>query len=568
MVPEPESDPVPAKPSDLPPSTETSPTDASPRDSRIGGGPFHRRARQLFADLPTKAAQIRAWPPLRRMLKASWPFRGILAISMSCAALWAGAQYVRAYLARPLLDDILVPGATMDGATAMELFQPRLLELGAIAALTVIATPFLFFGKTYYAGSAVFQLRRDLDQALSRKFLRIPLAHHRNVSSGDLLARAMSDLHLATAALVVIFSEVARDVLMCVVGLITMYVTSAHLTFLTILTVPPLLLLLNFFGRRIQRQTQKRQETQGDLSHRLIGILSGIKVIKAFRGYAVEEAAYARETERFFKRSMKVLWNQVMAKSSTSALTQIVGFVILAFGAWLVLSKVGNVTIGTLTAFAIILMTTYKPVKSLIASYTKVMESTAAATRLFQLLDADEEVSDRPGAVPMTGLRHGIQFKDVHFGYGDEKVLNGIDLEVSPGEVVAVVGRTGAGKSTLLDLLVRFHDPHQRIDLDRRGRSARPRAQLFPRSPRRRDPGTLSLRHDDPREHSLRPTRRDARGSPRRRRRRPGRRVHRSTPRRLRHARRRIRAAPLRRPTPAHHHRARDPSRSRHPGLR
>jgi ATP-binding cassette, subfamily B, bacterial MsbA len=421
----------------------------------------------LLAELPPKAERVRAWPPLKRLIRVSWPFRGMLLVSMLCGALWSTARYVRAYLAQPLLDDILVPGASMEGGAALELFQPRLLELGGIAALTVVATPFLMIGHKYLAGWTVFQVRRTLDQSVARKFLRISLQHHRGSSSGDLLARSMSDVQLACQALTLLYAEIARDLLMCLTGFLTMLYTSWHLTLMTITTVPPLFFLLNHFGRRIQRHTQRRQETQGDLSQRLVSILSGIKVIKAFRGYDIEEAAFARETDRWVKRSVKVLWNQVMAKASTEALTQTVGFIILATGAWLALNKIGGVTLGTLTAFAIILMTTYKPVKTLTAAYTKIMESVAGATRLFELLDTDEEVADRPGAQLMTGLQEGIRFKDVHFSFGKEEVLRGIDLDVPHGEVVAIVGRTGAGKSTLLDLLLRFHDPQSgAIEID------------------------------------------------------------------------------------------------------
>jgi ABC-type multidrug transport system fused ATPase/permease subunit len=413
----------------------------------------------LIAPLPPKAEREKAWPPLRRMIQASWRFRGMIFVSMLCAMLFAASRYVRIYLAQPLLDEVFVPAAQLPVAEGLDLVLPRLIEIGIIAAVTVIATPILMTGKTYLAGWAVFQVRRDLDQAVARKFLHISLEDHRGGSSGDLLARAMSDVQLACNALTQVYVEISHNILFCIVGLAAMIYTSWHLTLLTLTTVPPILFLLSFYGKRIQRHTQKRQESQGDLSQRLIGILSGIKVIKAFRGYPVEEAAFAQETDQFFKRAVKVLWNQVMAKVSTEALTQVVGFIIFAIGAWLALNKVAGVTLGTLTAFAGLLMTTYKPLKTITASYTKVMESTAGATRLFELLDTEEEVPDRPDARPMQGLHEGIRFRNVHFAYGDEKILRGIDLEVPPGEVIAVVGRTGAGKSTLLDLLLRFHDP-------------------------------------------------------------------------------------------------------------
>lgn len=413
----------------------------------------------LFVALPSRERRTRAWPLLRRMIVLSLRFRTALVFSILSGALMAGTRYVRAYLAQPLLDDVLVPGASMTADTALSLFQPRLIEIGVIAALTVVATPIAMIGRTYLAGWVVAQVRRDMDLRVARKFLHIPLERHRDGSSGDLLARAMSDVNLACQALSLLYRDIATSILMCIAGVITMFVTSWPLALLTLTTVPPLLILLNYFGRRIQRHTQRRQETQGDLSQRLVGILSGIKVIKAFRGHAVEEAAFAMETGRFFKRNVKVLWNQVMAKASTEALTQTVGFLILATGAWLTLNKLWDLSLGVLAAYAIILTTTYKPVKTMTASYTSMMESVAGAGRLFELLDSEEEVPDRADAKPMRGLSRSIRFRNVDFEYGSKPILRDIDLEVSPGEVVAIVGKTGAGKSTLLDLLLRFHDP-------------------------------------------------------------------------------------------------------------
>jgi ABC-type multidrug transport system fused ATPase/permease subunit len=91
--------------------------------------------------------------------------------------------------------------------------------------------------------------------------------------------------------------------------------------------------------------------------------------------------------------------------------------------------------------------------------YPKVMEALAPTERLFRVLDMSGEPADPPGARTMTGLSHRIRFRDVQFDYGAGPVLRGIDLEIEPGEVVAIVGRSGAGKSTLVDLLLRFHDP-------------------------------------------------------------------------------------------------------------
>jgi subfamily B ATP-binding cassette protein MsbA len=421
-------------------------------------------AGSVQAESSTRATRPPAWPALRRMIRLSMPYSRWLVIVFTCGLLFAMSRYLRAYLAQPLLDDVMVPAAALERGTAewgpaIETLLPRLYGILAIAGLTLIVAPLSVLGRSYYANKIVARVRQDVDQAVARKFLYAPLHAHRTGSSGELLARAMNDAQLACQSLTLLYRDVANDIQMGVVGAITMCVTSWQLALLTLLTVPGLLFVLRYFGGRVHRKTRRRQETQSDLSQRLVGILSGIKVIKAFRGQELELSAFSKETERYFNRHMKVVRNRVMAKAVTEALNPTTGVLILGIGAWLAINEMWGLTLGKLAAFAVVLMTTYKPIKSLTASYTNVMESIAGADRLFELLDGEEEVADRPNARPMTGLERSIRFRNVHFAYGAQEILSGIDLDVKPGEVIAFVGRTGTGKSTLMDLLLRFHDP-------------------------------------------------------------------------------------------------------------
>lgn len=411
----------------------------------------------LPIEFPSKEKRASSWPLLRRMVGMSLShWRALLAVSVF-AGLFSASRFVRAWLAKPLLDEILVPAA--NNALDLQAVESRLWQLGVIFGIALIITPVAMFFRTYLAFWVVARVRKEIDLAVAHKFLVAPLRIHRGGSSGDLLSRALTDVQLACQSLIVLYRDGINSILMLLGGVFTMFATSWQLALISLTTVPPLLLLLQFFGRRIQRQTRRRQETQGDLSQRLIAILTGIKVIKAFRGHDLELQTFERETEKYLTRFMKVVWNRMMAKSSTEALNQTVGTLILGLGAVLALNDLWDVTIGTIAAFALILVTTYKPVKTLTASYANIMESTAGAARLFQILDMEEEPPDRPDAQAMTGLSHSICFRDVHFDYGEGEILCGIDLEVQPGEVIAFVGRTGTGKSTLMDLLLRFHDP-------------------------------------------------------------------------------------------------------------
>jgi len=402
---------------------------------------------------------------MQRLIKMSRPHWRKLVVVFLLATLFAASRFVRAWIFKPLLDEILVPAA--NGTLEMSAVENRLWQLGLLIAATLIITPIAMFYRNYLANWVVSKVRKNVDLDVARKFLNAPLRIHRRGSSGDLLSRALTDARLACEALIVLYRDVVNSVTMLIAGLITMFATSWQLALLSMTTVLPSLFVLRFFGQRIQKQTQRRQETQGDLSQRLIAILSGIKVIKAFRGHEVELTTFELETEKFFKRHMKVIKNRVLAKSSTEALNQFVGTLILGVGAVLTFKGMWDVTIGTLATFALILVTSYKPIKTLTLSYTNIMEALASSQRLFQVLDMEEDPPDRPNAKAMTGLSKNIRFRNLHFDYGEGEILSGVDLEVQTGEVIAVVGRTGTGKSTLMDLLLRFHDPTEgSIEID------------------------------------------------------------------------------------------------------
>jgi ABC-type multidrug transport system fused ATPase/permease subunit len=394
---------------------------------------------------------------LMRTIRLSLRYRAAIAGTLVCAAVFSACRYVKTWLAMPFLDDI-VP-AMSQGNFDYAVLEPRLWEVGTILAITLVITPPAMFFRLYLANWVVGRTRQDVDQKVAGKFLSAPLRLHRGEASGELLSRALTDAHLACRTLEVLYKDVLEDVMLLVGGVIAMFLLSWQLSLLSMATMPILLLVLAFFGNRIQKKTQRRQETQSDLSQHLIAILSGIKVIKAFQGRDVELAAFSQETQTYFRRHMKVILNRALAKTTSESVNQIVGAAIILVGTYFAWKQMFDVTFGTLGAFVLMLVQVYKPIKSLTISYTTIMESNAGAQRLFEVFDMEEEVPDRPNAKPMRGLTQGIRFRDVHFDYGQGTILAGIDLEVKPGEVIAFVGRTGTGKSTLMDLLLRFHDP-------------------------------------------------------------------------------------------------------------
>ncbi|HTR96976.1 MAG TPA: ABC transporter ATP-binding protein, partial [Candidatus Acidoferrales bacterium] len=200
---------------------------------------------------------------------------------------------------------------------------------------------------------------------------------------------------------------------------------------------------------------------------RLLQILSGIKVIKAFGAEAAEEKAFGRENQRLFRRSMKVVKNRVWSRSSVEGVSNVAGMLVLGLGAGLALRGSWGLTAGSLTAFITVMITAQRTTRDLTKAWTQLQDALPSAERYFELLDRPSERSDPPDAVRIDGLRRGIRIDKVGFSYGREPVLRDVSLDVRAGEVVALVGRTGVGKTTLADLLLRFYEPDSgSIELD------------------------------------------------------------------------------------------------------
>jgi len=410
------------------------------------------------ADDGSTRAALRPIFRLLRMSLKEWPAAtGVVLLG----GLIATTRYVRAWVIQPVLDDVVLPSTVED--FDLDAITPILSELGLILFGTLLLAPLAVLGRGYLAELTAARVRQRVDVAIARKFLRVPLRVFREGSSGDFLARSMADAGAACQSVMLIYKDFILNVEMILGGVTLMLWLSWQMAIISLVAVPPFAFVVAGFMQRIVNQSTRRQVAQGELSDRLIAILSGIKVIKAFRGESIEQSAFNGETDEYFKRHMKMMKNGAMMKASTEAMYPLTGALVLGAGAYCVMEGLFGMSLGSLTTFAIVLITIYKPIKSLTRIFPRILESTGSAKRLFEILDLAEEVPDRPDARPMEGLTKSIRFRDVAFSYatpsGETTVLDGIDLEVAAGEVVALVGRTGAGKSTLVDLVLRFHDP-------------------------------------------------------------------------------------------------------------
>jgi subfamily B ATP-binding cassette protein MsbA len=237
-----------------------------------------------------------------------------------------------------------------------------------------------------------------------------------------------------------------------------MLILNWQLTLFILVLAPLLIASASIFGIRLRRLSTVVQDQLAVSTAIAEESLSNVRVVKAFNRETYESQRYDEQIRSTFQVTMQAnVW-----RSAFGALVSFLGFaslgMILWFGGREVLA--GRLSSGSLIAFLIYGINIAASLGSVTALYTQLQEAIGATSRIFELLDEKPDIAETPAAIPLTALRGHILFESVIFAYpGSQHVIHGIDLEIQPGEVLALVGPSGAGKSTLFNLIPRFYDP-------------------------------------------------------------------------------------------------------------
>jgi subfamily B ATP-binding cassette protein MsbA len=335
----------------------------------------------------------------------------------------------------------------------------RLYQILWVLVAIVVGTALFEFARDYLVAWVLGRIDLDMKIELCGRLLALPLRFHRDRSRGDLLARVLGDVGTAQGALALVFDDFLEAVVMLLVGVASLLFVSWQLSLVMLVVGPSIFATIAIFGRRIRKSAHRRQREFAGVTSRLIEILEGIKVIKAFRAEDHEQDGFARSSRRLFRRGMRVAVNRTLARTLIDLLNNAAAAGVLVIGIWLVLHGRWGLSVGDLAAFGAITITLYRPVRALARGWVRVMDAEPSAQRYFEVLDSPIEIRDAENAVTLPRIRDGVRFEHVTFTYGREPVIQEVSFEARAGEVLAIVGRTGAGKTTLVDLLLRFYDP-------------------------------------------------------------------------------------------------------------
>jgi len=381
----------------------------------------------------------------RRLLKLVKPHWHRLAIAMVCMVGVAICTAALPYLVQPVLDEIFIKRK----AELLKFLSVVVFLVFTVKALTEWGHAYLM---SYVGQRIVAQLRQQLYDHLQR----LPLSFFDRMPTGLLMSRVTNDVNLIQGAVSNAITGLLKDPLTLVGLLAVMFARDWQLSLIGMVVLPFAFFPVVKFGRMLRRISTKSQESMGDISVILHETISGSRIVKAFGMEEYEKERFNRENTRYFRYLMK----SVMVRALSSPMMEFLGgiaivFVIL-YGGYRVIQGVS--TPGEFFSFLGALLLLYEPIKRLSRVNNVVQEGIAAATRIYDVLDTSPGIQDAPDAIQLPPIQRELELRNVQFRYESEPVLKDINLKVSAGEIIAIVGVSGAGKSTLVDLIPRFYE--------------------------------------------------------------------------------------------------------------
>ena len=371
--------------------------------------------------------------------------RADVVLSLSAALLGSGCQTVVPLVEREIVDSVVL--------THKRALWPWLVLL---IGLAVAALGFAYV-RRYRGGRVALAVQYDLRNDMHDHLQVMDFDNLGRMPTGQLVARANSDSTLVQG-LLSFFPIMSANLLLMVVSLAMMVYLSPLLAVVSIVVAPALLLVSYRMRWRIFPATWDGQQREGDVAQIVDEDINGVRVVKAFGQEEFELERLAGASKALYGSQMRAVRMQSRYQPLLEAIPAIGQVAILALGGWLALRH--DITLGTFLAFSTYIAQMLAPARQLAGVLTIGQQARAGVERIFQLLDMQPAIADKPGALELAELSGRVEFRQVDFSYPDgSPVLRGFDLDVAPGEKVALIGPSGSGKSTAALLVPRFYDP-------------------------------------------------------------------------------------------------------------
>lgn len=418
---------------------------------------------------------MRSYFKLFKLLKQ---FRGFIVLSLVLSILESAAAAVAVYLSIPLLKAIFESGEVGTPQVAppgnvlnnirhnFESFifssGDRIDILGKVCLLIIL----FYLGKNifgYFQGILTQYVEKSLvtqiRDSLYRHYNRLSLRFFSRRKAGDIISRMISDVNLLQNGISLTYLNLIKDPVIILFFLVMALSISIELTLISALMVPVSLTLILYVGKKLNKYSRRVQEKLADLTSTVSESIYGSKIIRAFSMEKFENSKFRKQLRDYFRTVMKHSIYNELSRPVTEFISVAVGVFIIWYGGQQVFA--GKImSPEEFLGFLIIIFNLMAPVKDLATINSRIQEASAAAGRVFDVMETKPAIQDEPGSTEKTSFDSQIQLSSVSFRYSENGkwILNNINLTIRKNEKLAIVGLSGVGKSTLVDLMPRFYE--------------------------------------------------------------------------------------------------------------
>ena len=384
---------------------------------------------------------------LNRVLHKIRPYSAFVVCSLLVAAVSVAAQLYIPILCGDAIDKMLGKG-NVDLAGVLHI-AVSILVVAAVAALAQWLL-------SVCNNRITFSVSRDLRNEALRKIQTLPLSYLDSHPSGDIVSRMVADVDTFADGLLMGFTQLFSGILTIFGALLFMLRENVPITLVVVCITPLSLVVAGFLAKRSYGYFQSQSTVRGKQTALVNEMIEGQKVVQAFGHEAESLAAFDEVNGQLQDVSLKAIFFSSLTNPATRFVNNIVYAGVGLVGALYAVR--GGITIGQLSVFLSYANQYTKPFNEISGVVTELQNALACAARVFELLDAEDQVPEAENAAALQPDGH-VQLQDVSFRYlPDRPLIEGLSLDVQPGQRIAIVGPTGCGKTTLINLLMRFYD--------------------------------------------------------------------------------------------------------------
>ena len=383
---------------------------------------------------------------IRRILRRIAPYKLFIAGSVLCTALSVAVQLYIPVLTGNAIDFMLGKN---------NVIYSEILSIAVYIAVSCLAAAFAQWGLSIFNDRMVFCVSRDLRDDAVKKLQTLPLSYLDSHSTGDILSRVVADVDAFSDGLLMGATQLFSGVLTIVGTLGFMLSQNVSITLVVVCITPLSLVAAAFIAKRCYKYFKAQNSVRGEQTAFVNEMIEGQKVVAAFGHEAESERDFDEINERLKTAGMKAVFFSSIANPTTRFVNSMVYAGVGLAGALFALN--GAITVGGLSIFLSYANQYTKPFNEISGVVTELQNALSCAARVFELLDEQEEVSDA-GAQNLSA-NGNVTMKNVYFSYTPERpLIENLNLNVLPGQRIAIVGPTGCGKTTIINLLMRFYD--------------------------------------------------------------------------------------------------------------